>query len=245
MNAVERVLHYAELPPEDSRTISNEKQPPPSWPDKGLIQFTNVKMCYREGLPLVLKGINISIQPGEKVLSSWDKCSACLNKILDRHRRPHRIWKEFANPGSSQVQTRIVRDFDFLIWSPFFRLIELGEGRIEVDNYDISHVNLNALRSRMAFVPQDTTLFLGTLRDNLYGLLSFPSCSKLIDLVVIRSAFAQMLSWYLSSNEPVSCRRILPLNPPMRQSSTSMQLLAMKVWFLLFEIPLWFTKHSK
>jgi ATP-binding cassette subfamily C (CFTR/MRP) protein 1 len=70
MNAVERVLHYAELSPEDDRTISNEKQPPPSWPDKGVIQFTDVKMYYRKGLPLVLKGINISIQPGEKVLPS-------------------------------------------------------------------------------------------------------------------------------------------------------------------------------
>jgi ABC-type multidrug transport system fused ATPase/permease subunit len=81
MNAVERVLHYAELPPEENRTISNGKQPPPSWPDKGVIQFTNVKMYYRKGLPLVLKGINISIQPGEKVIASrYINCS-----VLSEH----------------------------------------------------------------------------------------------------------------------------------------------------------------
>jgi ATP-binding cassette subfamily C (CFTR/MRP) protein 1 len=63
------VFFTAELPPEDNRTITNEKQPPPSWPDTGSIQFTDVKMHYQDGLPLVLKGINVSIRPGEKVLS--------------------------------------------------------------------------------------------------------------------------------------------------------------------------------
>lgn len=67
MNAVERVLHYADLPREDARTISNEKQPPVSWPDKGTIQLTDVKMRYREGQPLALKGIDIFVRPGEKV----------------------------------------------------------------------------------------------------------------------------------------------------------------------------------
>lgn len=67
MNAVERVLHYSELSPETSRTISNDKQPPPTWPEKGLIRFSNVKMCYRDGLPPALKDVNISIHPGEKV----------------------------------------------------------------------------------------------------------------------------------------------------------------------------------
>jgi len=50
---------------------------------------------------------------------------------------------------------------------PIFRLVELQDGKIEVSGYDISQVSLTSLRSRMAFVPQDTTLFLGTLRDNL------------------------------------------------------------------------------
>jgi hypothetical protein len=65
MNAVERILHYTDLPSEAAAVTKHD--PPPSWPDKGEIQFTNVKMQYREKLPLVLDGVSFHIRPGEKV----------------------------------------------------------------------------------------------------------------------------------------------------------------------------------
>jgi ATP-binding cassette, subfamily C (CFTR/MRP), member 1 len=65
MNAVERVLHYSELSPEGNGPSSFD--PPLSWPAGGTIKFINVKLAYREGLPLVLKGIDFEINPGEKV----------------------------------------------------------------------------------------------------------------------------------------------------------------------------------
>ena len=65
MNAVERVLHYTELPAEGDFTTPND--PPPTWPMKGKITFSNVEMAYREGLPLVLKDVSFEINPGEKV----------------------------------------------------------------------------------------------------------------------------------------------------------------------------------
>ena len=46
--------------------------------------------------------------------------------------------------------------------------VELQDGKIEIDDLDISKIELNVLRNRLALVPQDATLFLGTLRDNLY-----------------------------------------------------------------------------
>ena len=64
MNAVERVVHYSELSPEENDRSSSD--PPPSWPAGGMIKFINVKLAYREGLPLVLKGIDFQINPGEK-----------------------------------------------------------------------------------------------------------------------------------------------------------------------------------
>lgn len=65
MNAVERVLHYSELPSEGAPSTPDD--PPPSWPEKGHVAFTNVEMAYREGLPLVLKNISFQVNPGEKV----------------------------------------------------------------------------------------------------------------------------------------------------------------------------------
>jgi ATP-binding cassette subfamily C (CFTR/MRP) protein 1 len=49
--------------------------------------------------------------------------------------------------------------------------VELQDGKVEIDGLDISQIELNVLRNRLALVPQDATLFLGTLRDNLYDSL--------------------------------------------------------------------------
>ena len=65
MNAVERVLHYSELPPEGAAFTPDD--PPLTWPEKGHISFVDVKMTYREGLPLVLKGVSFEVRSGEKV----------------------------------------------------------------------------------------------------------------------------------------------------------------------------------
>lgn len=66
MNAVERVLHYAELPAEGSEDQTIVA--PISWPTEGSIQFSDVKLAYREGLPFVLKGVGFKAGGGEKVL---------------------------------------------------------------------------------------------------------------------------------------------------------------------------------
>jgi ABC-type multidrug transport system fused ATPase/permease subunit len=65
MNAVERVLHYTELPEEGDAIRPND--PPPSWPSSGGISFKNVDLVYRPGLPLVLKDVSFDVKPGEKV----------------------------------------------------------------------------------------------------------------------------------------------------------------------------------
>ena len=65
MNAVERVLVYVDLPPEGAAKTPND--PPPSWPSKGEIKFRDVSLAYRQGLPLVLNGVNFEVRAGEKV----------------------------------------------------------------------------------------------------------------------------------------------------------------------------------
>ncbi|KAF8192931.1 multidrug resistance-associated ABC transporter [Pholiota molesta] len=131
MNAVERVLHYVELSPEIDDSVASI-EPTESWPTHGAISFQDVKLTYREGLPLVLKGISFDIKAGEKI------------GIVGR-----------TGSGKSSIIQALLR------------LVEPQNGIIEIDDLDISAIGLNGLRTRIAFVPQDTTLFLGTLRDNL------------------------------------------------------------------------------
>jgi ABC-type multidrug transport system fused ATPase/permease subunit len=48
-----------------------------------------------------------------------------------------------------------------------FRFLEAREGSIHIDGLDISKIKLQALRSRLAIIPQDPVLFSGTIRTNL------------------------------------------------------------------------------
>uniref|UniRef100_A0A3Q2G049 ABC transporter domain-containing protein n=1 Tax=Cyprinodon variegatus TaxID=28743 RepID=A0A3Q2G049_CYPVA len=48
-----------------------------------------------------------------------------------------------------------------------FRMVELNQGQILLDQLDISTVGVAQLRSRLAIIPQDPFLFSGTVRDNL------------------------------------------------------------------------------
>jgi ABC-type multidrug transport system fused ATPase/permease subunit len=69
MVSVERVKAYScieqEPPHYDLNEDSGIKTRP--WPSKGGIDFINVKMRYREALPLVLKGLTLSIKGSEKI----------------------------------------------------------------------------------------------------------------------------------------------------------------------------------
>jgi len=130
MNATERIHHYGTQLEEEAPLRLGDV--PPSWPEKGEIIFEDVQMRYREGLPLVLQGLNMHVQPGERI------------GVVGR-----------TGAGKSSIM------------STLFRLVELSGGSITIDGINISKIGLHDLRSKLAIIPQDPTLFRGTIRSNL------------------------------------------------------------------------------
>jgi ABC-type multidrug transport system fused ATPase/permease subunit len=63
--AVERVKEYSQLEPEAAEIV--DPRPPVTWPSQGEIIFKNYSTRYREGSDLVLKKINLTIKPHEKI----------------------------------------------------------------------------------------------------------------------------------------------------------------------------------
>lgn len=67
MNSAERVLEYVHHLPQEADYVISETAPPSSWPDKGAIEFKDVQLAYRPGLPLVLRNFTASIGANEKI----------------------------------------------------------------------------------------------------------------------------------------------------------------------------------
>lgn len=67
MTSVERVMEYANLPPEPALESTVENKPPAEWPQNGSIQFQDLSFKYSANGEYVLKDITIEVKPGEKI----------------------------------------------------------------------------------------------------------------------------------------------------------------------------------
>lgn len=68
MTAVERVVEYDNIEPEGEMESTPEKKPPPSWPEKGEIDFDDLSLSYfPDHSEYVLKSLDFEIKSCEKV----------------------------------------------------------------------------------------------------------------------------------------------------------------------------------
>ena len=131
MNSVERMKEYLDVD-QEADAIVHDSRPEPNWPSEGKLNFIDYSTRYRPDLDPVLKKVNFSVQPGEKV------------GIVGR-----------TGAGKSSLALAL------------FRGLEAEEGKIIIDGVDISQIGLQDLRKSITIVPQDPTLFTGTIRSNL------------------------------------------------------------------------------
>ncbi|KAH9030727.1 ABC transporter [Lactarius hengduanensis] len=123
MNSVERIVHYArDLEQEPPHEIPARKPSAP-WPSNGKLEINEAVLKYRPELPLVLKGLSMSVRG--------------------------------TGAGKSSIMVAL------------FRIVELVSGSINIDGVDISKLGLNDVRNAISIIPQDPTLFSGSLRSNL------------------------------------------------------------------------------
>ena len=70
MNSTERVIEYCNLTPEESPEALAAATKPPSenWmPPAGKLEIANMSVRYREGLPLAVRDVNLTVEAGHKV----------------------------------------------------------------------------------------------------------------------------------------------------------------------------------
>jgi ABC-type bacteriocin/lantibiotic exporter with double-glycine peptidase domain len=67
MNAVERIVYYARDLEQEPPHEMEEAKPAAPWPGEGKLEIKDAVLKYRPELPLVLKGLSMSVEGGEKV----------------------------------------------------------------------------------------------------------------------------------------------------------------------------------
>lgn len=133
LTSMERARDMSELSQESTYDTPEAAKPSLEWPSRGSLSFENVCFRYRKGLPLALKGLSFTANPGQRV------------GICGR-----------TGAGKSTISVAL------------FRLAELDSGNITLDGIDLATLGLEDVRGRkngMAIIPQDPTLFSGSLRE--------------------------------------------------------------------------------
>ena len=106
-----------------AETIADE------WPHKGQIVLSNLKMRYRSDTPLVLKGLNVEIQGGERI------------GVVGR-----------TGSGKSSLLLTLLR----LVEPNLGEMTEEDyQSPIMVDGVDVLRVGVRDLRSRLGIIPQN------------------------------------------------------------------------------------------
>ncbi|KAK3809474.1 MAG: protein MRP-1, isoform d [Benniella sp.] len=162
--SVERIQEYTRLPIEAPQECPLDKQLPENWPQHGKITFRNFSARYREGLDLCIRNASFTIEPQEKlgVVGRTGAGKSSLTLALFRIiEAAGSYWARASDPSNTnttegQLTGGVGGSHD-----------DTSGGLIEIDGVDISTLGLRQLRGHLSIIPQEPTLFAGSVRDNL------------------------------------------------------------------------------
>ncbi|KAG0371433.1 hypothetical protein BGX24_001677 [Mortierella sp. AD032] len=160
-------LSYALTNSEPPAHLPTDMDLPENWPQAGHIEFNNYSTRYRQGLDLVVKDISFEVQPAEKVGivgrtgAGKSSLTLALFRIIEAA-NSHWAQASHNGPDLDTMPTKVVEDGDLETVA-----VDEDSGSIWIDGVDISTVGLSRLRKNLAIIPQDPTLFAGTVRENL------------------------------------------------------------------------------
>ncbi|KAF8949213.1 hypothetical protein BGZ47_008992 [Haplosporangium gracile] len=187
--SVERIDEYVQKNPEAPSTLPADSDLPENWPQTGHIEFRNYSTRYRQGLELVVKDISFEVQPAEKVGivgrtgAGKSSLTLALFRIVEAANShwaqashngdedgapatPGAVEKSTTDKKIKTVQDQLIADEKNIAELEGVDVEQVG-GSIWIDGVDISTVGLSRLRKNLAIIPQDPTLFAGTVRENL------------------------------------------------------------------------------
>ncbi|KAJ6507515.1 hypothetical protein DFH09DRAFT_1050573 [Mycena vulgaris] len=137
LNSVERIVEYMDLAQEPPAVVETNR-PPAYWPSS-----------TKNSSLVVVESLNIKYAP---------ELPSVLQNVSFELKAGERVGLVGrTGHGKSTLAMSLLR-FIPLLYST---------GRILVDGIDISKIGVHDLRSRITFIPQDATLFSGSLRENL------------------------------------------------------------------------------
>jgi len=179
----------------DAALVENEAT---SWPAKGAIEFDNVNLRYRPGLPLALRDLSVSVPAGARVgvVGRTGAGKSTLLSALFRLVEMEQPEPELEAVVEAAVEARettvlgggLAQDMQEHACTPppgfgspapaaaAAGRGQKGGGSIRIDGVDVRGVGLRLLRSKLAMIPQEASLIEGTVRENLdpFGLHTWP-----------------------------------------------------------------------
>ncbi|KAG0260745.1 hypothetical protein DFQ27_003362 [Actinomortierella ambigua] len=176
MVSLDRIQEYSERPTE-APTESGGVHLPERWPQSGHIRFIDYSARYRLGLDLAVKHVSFEVQPGEKIGivgrtgAGKSSLTLALFRIIEA---ANSYWaKASEDPIAAEMSISLSSATSHSSGSGgddgsnSLSDDKIDGGSIIIDGVDISTIGLKDLRQRLSIIPQDPTLFAGTLRENL------------------------------------------------------------------------------